>query len=217
MACQPPRSEMEAQLRRVGTRRNAVRPAERRQEVEKRRLVRQVDDREAQAPLVPVTMKKVVIAHASVKQVAWHHACRIAVQVKRRARNVDSCGADFGLTRTRSRCQRIRERGNQVSAKESDGRLLVRIKKPQGGRKIGQVWVASHKPAVIAPVKTNPRQGVPWLVLQVRRLIECLVVVDAEHLTASHRSAQSPNLRREISGPDVSENEIGRASCRERV
>src|SRR5260370_31589674 len=65
--------EVEAELRRVGSRRDEVRPAERRQEVKERGLVRQVDDREAQAPLVAITMKQVVIAHAGVKQIAWHH------------------------------------------------------------------------------------------------------------------------------------------------
>src|SRR5229473_1381843 len=80
--------------------------AERRKKVEERGLVRQVDDREAQTPLVAVAMEKVVIAHASVKQIARHHPRRIAVHVKlAECGNVDSLGAHVGLIRARRCCQ----------------------------------------------------------------------------------------------------------------
>src|SRR6266550_2029142 len=46
--------EMKAEFRRVTARCHKVRSTERRQEVIKRGLIRQVDDREAQAPLVEI-------------------------------------------------------------------------------------------------------------------------------------------------------------------
>jgi hypothetical protein len=49
--------------------------------VVQRRFVRQVDDREAQTPFVPVTAQKIVIAHAGIKQVPRHNAMRIVVVV----------------------------------------------------------------------------------------------------------------------------------------
>ena len=40
---------------------------------------------------------------------------------------------------------------------------------------------AGHQAAVVAPVEAEPRPVLPGLVLQVRGLVEVLVVVDAEH------------------------------------
>ena len=73
--------EMKAEFRRVAARRHKVRSTERRQEVIKRGLIRQVDDREAQAPLVVVAMEKVVISHAGVEQVAWSDPRRIVIVI----------------------------------------------------------------------------------------------------------------------------------------
>src|SRR5205085_11359866 len=70
---------MKAEFRRVTARRHKVRSAERRQEVIERGLIRQVDDREAQAPLVVVAMEEVVISHAGVEQVAWGDPRRIVI------------------------------------------------------------------------------------------------------------------------------------------
>ena len=50
--------EMEAQLRRLGARRDVVRAAESREKVIQRHFVRQVDDRKAKAPLVTVTVEE---------------------------------------------------------------------------------------------------------------------------------------------------------------
>ena len=78
--------EVKAQLRRVTSGRNKVRPTERGQEVVKRGLVRQVDDRESQAPLVAVTVEEVVIPHAGVKEVARVDARRIVIVILRSRR-----------------------------------------------------------------------------------------------------------------------------------
>ena len=61
---------MESELYGFAARRHEVRPAERGQEVVERGLVCQVDDREAQAPFVMVTVEEVVFADTDVKEVA---------------------------------------------------------------------------------------------------------------------------------------------------
>lgn len=81
--------EVEGELNGFGSRRDEVRPAERGEEVVQGGLVRQVDDRQAQAPLIAVAVEQVVIAHAGVKQVAWSNAGWIVVLVKCGARDVN--------------------------------------------------------------------------------------------------------------------------------
>ena len=73
------RLEVETQLHRVRTWRDKMRSAERRQEIVNGCLVGQVDDREAQAPLVPVAMKQVVVAHGHIKQIARFDARGVTV------------------------------------------------------------------------------------------------------------------------------------------
>ena len=83
--------EVEAELRSVRPRRNKVRSAERGQEIVQRGLVCQVDDREAQAPLVVVAVEKVIIAHAGIEQVTRSDARRIVIVVLRsRSRYLES-------------------------------------------------------------------------------------------------------------------------------
>ena len=80
---------MEAQLGRVRSRRHKMRAAERRQEVVHRGLVGQINDGEAQAPLVAVTLEKIVIAHGCIKQVPRFDARGVVVNVKSGARYVE--------------------------------------------------------------------------------------------------------------------------------
>ena len=86
-------SEVEAELRGVGARRNVVRPAECRKEVVQRVLVGHVDGRQPQTPLVAIAPKQVVLAERHVKQAAGRNARRIVVVVLRaRLRNRQECG-----------------------------------------------------------------------------------------------------------------------------
>jgi hypothetical protein len=78
--------EVEAELYGLGSWRHVVRPAERREEVVKRCLVRQIDDREAQAPLVAVSVEEVVSSRAGVEQAARRDALRIVVVTVHRER-----------------------------------------------------------------------------------------------------------------------------------
>ena len=56
--------------------------------------------------------------------------------------------------------------------------------------------LASNQAAVVSPVETEPRTALPGLVLQVGRLIEFLVVVDAERRDplAGHGHAPAPPI-----------------------
>src|SRR6267378_4593049 len=58
----------------IRARRHKMRAAERRQEVIKRNLVRQVDHCEAQAPLVAIRVEQIVVPDAEIKQVTRRDA-----------------------------------------------------------------------------------------------------------------------------------------------
>ena len=113
------RSRSETQLSGKGARRDVVRAAEGGEEVVERVLVGQIDDRELRAPLVPVAMEDVVVAHGEIEEAAGSDARRIVVVVFRPgSRNRDQrravlrrraqrpCGAD---RRGRRRMDRARK------------------------------------------------------------------------------------------------------------
>ena len=84
--------EVEAHFCGVRPRCDEMRATERGQEVVQRGLVRQVYDREPEAPLVTVTMEQVIIAHAGVKQMAWCHTRRIVIVIFRSwSRDFEPC------------------------------------------------------------------------------------------------------------------------------
>ena len=74
--------EMETQLSRVVSRLHEVRATKRRQKVEERGLVCQVDGGKSQAPFITIAVKEVVVAHCRVKQVPRRDARWIVVHVK---------------------------------------------------------------------------------------------------------------------------------------
>ena len=72
---------MKAWFGRVGPRRKKVRPAESGQEIIERNLIGDIDRGHAQAPLVLVAMKKIVISHRKVEQVPRRNAGRIVIVI----------------------------------------------------------------------------------------------------------------------------------------
>jgi len=72
---------MKTELYRFSARRNIVSAAECREEVVERFLVGQIDNRKAQAPLVVVPVKQVVVADGEVEQIPGLDARRIMVIV----------------------------------------------------------------------------------------------------------------------------------------
>ena len=72
---------MKAQLRRVRARRNEVRSTKGGEEVVERRLVCDVDGAQLQAPLVAVTVKKVVVSYSHIKEVARRDPRRVVVVI----------------------------------------------------------------------------------------------------------------------------------------
>ena len=73
--------KVEAQLHRLRPRRHVVRAAEGGKEVVERHFVGQVDDREAQAPFVAITVEQVVVANGNIKQVSWSDALWVVVVI----------------------------------------------------------------------------------------------------------------------------------------
>ncbi len=174
--------EVEAELRSVRPWRNKVRSAERGQEIVQCRLVRQVDDREAQAPLVVVAVEQVIIAHAGIKQVSRVDAGRIVIVVLRsRRRYLEPCRP---VERRVASDQWSAQRRENAAAKEASLHLLVRAETREIHRRRcvrRKRNSASHKPAVVAPSERHPWGAFQRLVLHVCGLLKVLVVIDAEH------------------------------------
>jgi hypothetical protein len=81
---------VKAKLGRVGTRRQKVRAAERRQEIIKRNLIGDVNRSHTEAPFA-VAAKNIVIANRDVEQVARRDPGRIVIVILgARCRNRDS-------------------------------------------------------------------------------------------------------------------------------
>src|SRR6266566_915865 len=174
--------EMKAEFRRVAARRHKVRSTERRQEVIERGLIRQVDDREAQAPLVVVAMEEVVISHAGIEQVACSDPRRIVIVILRsRSRYLEPRRP---VKRGVACHQWSAQCGENAPAEETSLDLLV-CGKPGEIHWRGAVPRkgngTSHQAAVIAPIERHPGGAFPRLVLHVRGLLKALVVIDAEN------------------------------------
>src|SRR5277367_4185351 len=122
--------EVEAELHGFRPRRHVVRAAERREEVIQRGLVGDVDGRKAQAPLVPIAMEQIVVAHRDVEQIAWCDAWWILVVVLGSGRGygyklrpVTCCRAQIGAEGGTDRgCGR----GKHAAAKQPCLELLIR-------------------------------------------------------------------------------------------
>ncbi len=134
--------EVEAQLRRIRSRRDEMRSAERGKEVVERGLVCQVDGGETQAPLVVVAVEEIVFAHAGVKQVARSNAGWIEVLIKRRTGDVNQLRA---LRRTGRAAGDPIGRGCHIrAAEEPDRSLLVRVKEVHRILESTQIRVTGH-------------------------------------------------------------------------
>src|SRR5580704_6960047 len=118
-------SEMEAEFRRIGTRRDVVGPAERGKVIIERFLVRQVDYGKAKAPPVTVSIQKIVVAHCHVEKVPRRDALWIVVVVFRVRRGYfHECGPELGPW-AEIRQRPGRSRGHAVASKPRL-KLLIR-------------------------------------------------------------------------------------------
>src|SRR5260370_6294456 len=168
-----------------------------------------------------VAMEQVVVPHAGIEQVAWFDARRIVIDVECRARDINQLRSRLrGIRAADSACayRKGLRQGSRVhdstgiDAEKPDGRLLSCIKEPGCILEIVKKWVAGYQTTVVAPVEADPRQGFPWLILEMCRLIEGLVVVDAEDFSTRDAGAQPADLWREIACPALSRHRAGRAA-----
>ena len=122
--------EVETQLHRFRSRRHIMRAAERGNEIVQRLFVRQVDDREAQAPLVTVAIEQIVLAHGNVEHVPRSDALRIVVVVLRSGRRNRYILGTIVWRRAEVRAERRTDRRSggrkYVSAEQSCLELLIR-------------------------------------------------------------------------------------------
>src|SRR5215471_18008688 len=140
---------------------------------------------------------------------AWRDAGWIFVIVlSSSARDADERGteqrriAKAGRADGRSRCSVY------ISAEKARLKLLVRGQPGNIDRihAVAERNRSRHKAAVISPVKAHPWTPFPRLILQVGRLVELFVVVDAEHAVSTlprRGCADARQLRLEESGRDA--------------
>ena len=217
-------SEVETDFSAECARRDIVGSTECGNEVVERFLVRQIDDREAETPLVAVAVvKEVVLANREVEQVARQDAWRVVVVI------FGPGGRDLDKFRAVLCCwakidsQRGTERSGGSSsdtvADEPGLELLVGADNGSVYDGIAAVWSvvaissrARHRScnqsAVITPVESDPGAAFPGLVLKMRGLFKILIVVNAENCPRRSRRGASPaNLRIKEAGGDVGEND----------
>lgn len=191
--------EVEAQLDSLGPRRHVMRPAEGGEVVVEHLLVVNVDEREAQTPLVPVAVEKIVVARGEIEEVAGQVSLRIVVVIFLTRRwYLDEPRAKLRrrttwyATRTGHQCRYGSCRGRPCSRASKPALVLLVGSQWQAGQIVDQQnevicrvgrkgarWCrgkardgASHKPAVVSPVESKPWAALPGLILQMRRLIE---------------------------------------------
>src|SRR5580704_7569190 len=151
---------METEFDGFGARRYVVRAAEGGKKIVQGGFVGQVDDREAEAPLVAVTVEKIVVAHGEIEEVTRLNAWRILVVVLRAGRRNLHV---FRSVQRRSTGSKWRtERRELAAAEQTSLNLLVRGETGQihwsGGIR-GERNRASDQAAVVAPVEAEPRSA----------------------------------------------------------
>src|SRR6266404_9555486 len=184
-----------------------MRAAEGRKKVIERAFVGNVDGSPLRTPLVPVAVEKVVMPESQIKQVAGRNAGRVVVIARRTWRGY--CEQSRSISRRIfAHGERRGKRGALVPTEQSSLQLLIRRKNSQIHRpSIGDRNRPRHQTAVISPVEADPRPACPGLILQVSRLVELLVVIDAEGAsTLTHGHSQPPDLRRKEARRDAGEN-----------
>src|SRR5579862_2703236 len=179
---------MEPERCRQRPRRDVMRPAERRQKVVQRVVVRHVDRLKSQTPLEAVPAKQIVVAHRHIKQIPRRDARRIMVVILRawlgnteQRRPILRCRAEPTGT-DRHRWSRMHAATEKASLELLVGRYPGNVHDRTGpqGTVVTVTARAWHRPchqaAVVSPGKSEPRLVFPRLILQMRRLIELLVV-----------------------------------------
>ena len=107
--------EVETQFRRLGAGRDVVRAAKSRKEIIQSHSVRQIDDRKAEAPSVPIPAKQVVLAHGEIKQIARLNSLRSVVVILRsRRRYFQQSGRELGCRAGKGQ-RPCRSRGHAIA------------------------------------------------------------------------------------------------------
>src|ERR1035437_10175427 len=220
--CNVTSTEVEADGRGDGPRGHIVSSAEGGEEVIQGFLVGQIDHRQASAPFISIAVEDVVVADGGVEKVARGDTGWIVVGI------IGTCGRDAeelrAVLRRRAKtggANGSRGRGVGAAAEESGLKLLVGSQVgdvDDGARAIGSIVAiasgaghrAGDKAAIVTPVEAEPRTLFPGLILQVGRLVEMLVVIDAEHSTSGRGpGANAADLRSVEAGRNTRHDDEG--------
>ena len=139
-------------------------------------------------------VEQIVRPGSHIKKMARSYPRRIMIVVFRALGRDSKSGCAEAATTGRDRAI---DRRTLVPAKETDGCLFCAR---QRERVIQAADRAGNQPAVIAPGEREPGAVGSMLITEIRCLLECLVVVDAEYRPSAHirMEYQSPALRTEI-------------------
>src|SRR5258706_8482373 len=154
-------------------------------------------------------MEHIVMSNGEIEKMAWCDARRVVVvillagcgdpqqtggELRRGARAGQSDGGRCAHTVTTEASLKF------LVGSEASGRQIYDA---AGVREWGRTC---NQSAVVTPVETEPRPGVPGLILHVGCLVELLVMVDTEDSTRRRGSgSRSPQLREEVAGRHAGE------------
>ena len=156
-----------------------MRPAERRKKVVEGYLVRDVDGGKPQSQFLAIRAEQIIRPDTEIKEVARSDSRRIGVVVLS-AISRNAYPQRPSIRRTAHK-NGLRRRGKGTAAEQTDLRLLVR-RKIQGRSEVGDR--ACDRTAIVAPGEIHVRcDFLPLLelVLDLRRLLKFLIVIDPEH------------------------------------
>src|ERR1700692_3850994 len=150
--------EVEADLRSQGTRSDVVRAAKGRKEIIERGLIRQVDGGEPQAPLVTVTVEKIIVPDASIEKTARRDALRIVIVIffSRRG-NLEKYGTEAGCIAGGERRSRG-TRSSQLAIAGEPGLKFLVSGKGQPGDAVYQGDLPRGDSGVGSPIRDRRRR-----------------------------------------------------------
>ncbi len=204
------RLKVKPELSRQRARRYVMRATEGGQEVIQHIIVGDIDGGELKTPLVAVAVENVVVTHGDIEEISRCDTRWIVIVVLGSIRwNVHETGSDWRVARRGQRSGR--SRADAVASETGLGLLIGaervsedvlqkdswlpvncgRLRAVVGSSDPIARCIPGHETAVVAPIEAEPWAARPGLVLQVGRLVELFVVVDAEHSTGGQGSGPS--------------------------
>ena len=138
-------------------------------------MIRQIDNRQFCGHAHALRVEQIIGTDTQIKQMTRRNPRRVVVVISGTwRRNPQTGRAETGLV---TRCDRVSDGGSLAATEESNGSLL------SGGqceRRLKIRYRAGDQAAVVSPGESEPGTIVRPLVTEVRCLLKCLIMIDAE-------------------------------------